>query len=115
MRAQTKSHVTERVYEFVSEYQREFGYPPTLREIADDVGHKSTAGIRHHLLVLQDQGRIAIAKNRARGFTITDRPHLKYEGLIAAAKCVVSRWEKGDLAEAVNLLDGELEALGVEV
>jgi repressor LexA len=56
-----KSFLTERqreVLEFLKEYISERGYPPTLREVARELGIKWTKGIEKHLQALEKKGYI---------------------------------------------------------
>lgn len=56
-----KSFLTPRqreVLEFLKEYISERGYPPTLREIARELGIKWTKGIEKHLQALEKKGYI---------------------------------------------------------
>ena len=56
-----KSFLTERqrkVFEFLKEHISERGYPPTLREVAQNLGIKWTKGIEKHLQALEKKGYI---------------------------------------------------------
>ncbi len=56
-----KSFLTPRqrqVLEFLKEYISERGYPPTLREIARELGIKWTKGVEKHLQALEKKGYI---------------------------------------------------------
>jgi len=56
-----KSFLTPRqreVLEFLKEYISERGYPPTLREVARELGIKWTKGIEKHLQALEKKGYI---------------------------------------------------------
>lgn len=56
-----KSFLTERqrqVLEFLKEYISERGYPPTVREIARELGIKWTKGVEKHLQALEKKGYI---------------------------------------------------------
>jgi len=56
-----KSFLTPRqreVLEFLKEYISERGYPPTLREVAQNLGIKWTKGIEKHLQALEKKGYI---------------------------------------------------------
>jgi repressor LexA len=47
-----------RIYEFVRGFVSEYGYPPSIREIAKGLGYKSTKAIKVHLDGLAAQGLI---------------------------------------------------------
>lgn len=53
--------------------------PPTLRELQDICGYKSTAPVRYHLKQLQRIGVIAIDFNIARGITLKE-PYNWFDG-----------------------------------
>ena len=40
---------SRRIFAFICRYTREFGFPPTLGEIAADEGFKSNSGVIRHL------------------------------------------------------------------
>ena len=42
----------QKVFDFLREYARGYGFPPTLREIGDSVGINSPNGVRGHLAAL---------------------------------------------------------------
>ena len=48
---------------FIEEHLREVGYPPTIREMADHMGIRSTNGVSDHLKALERKGYIAREKN----------------------------------------------------
>lgn len=57
----------EEILAFLKQFAAENGYPPTVREIMQAVGLKSTASVHYHLAELQRTGEITVdaAKNRA--------------------------------------------------
>lgn len=48
----------EAMIDNIVEYIAIHGYPPTVREIGDMVGLKSTATVQHHMEILRKEGRI---------------------------------------------------------
>lgn len=69
------------ILEFISKRIEEQGYPPTIREIGEEMGIRSTNGVNDHLKALERKG------------------YLIREGLKSRALRPVSRW---DCAEAAN-------------
>lgn len=61
------SNKREEILAFLKEYVQEYGYPPSVREIMQGVGLKSTASVHYHLSELQKSGEISMdgQKNRA--------------------------------------------------
>lgn len=57
----------ETVLRYIKVYIELQGYPPSLREMMEFMGFKSTNGIRCHLKALERKGFIEIDANIARG------------------------------------------------
>ncbi|MBE2266791.1 MAG: helix-turn-helix domain-containing protein [Anaerolinea sp.] len=58
-----------RVYAFIKEYFEQFGYAPTMQEIADATGlRKST--VSYHLYRLDQAGVIRMRRRRQRGIVL---------------------------------------------
>lgn len=49
----------KKIYDFIVSYMQEHGYSPTVREIGDGVGLKSTNTVWHHLRIMFALGIIA--------------------------------------------------------
>jgi repressor LexA len=67
--------MTERqrsVYDAIVGFQRENGYPPTVRDLCKVVGLKSTATMAWHLNRLQDGGYIKWGNSKARSIVIVE-------------------------------------------
>jgi len=43
------------IYDFITHYSEQHGYPPTVREIADAVGVSSTGTVVRHLRILEQE------------------------------------------------------------
>lgn len=56
--------------EFVEDFQRLNGYPPTNREIGQNLDIKSTGHVNYHLNVLEKKGYIARKPGISRGITV---------------------------------------------
>ncbi len=56
-----------KLYEFLKDYSRENGFPPTVREMAAHLDVKSTSTIAYYLNILEKNGKIrkSPSKNRA--------------------------------------------------
>lgn len=68
-----KKQLTERQEEillFIQQYQQEYGYPPTLREIGKRFDISSTFGVKRHLDALSKKGYLNILSNASRGISI---------------------------------------------
>jgi len=75
-----------RIYNFIEKYSREFGRPPTNREIGQDVGILSTGHVDYHLTMLEKKGYIERERKKSRGIRVVrETPTgLRVHGLIAA-------------------------------
>ena len=61
-----------KVYAYLIKYTTENGYPPLVREIADDIGFTSSASVRAILKQLSAQGVITIKDNSARAIKLNE-------------------------------------------
>src|SRR6185295_9718606 len=62
------------VLEFISESIGSRGYPPTLREIGERMGIKSTNGVNDHLKALEKKGYLAREDLKSRALRPIDWP-----------------------------------------
>lgn len=53
-----ESYTRKAIYRFLVDYITQNGYPPSLREICDEIGINSTSSVHHQLAVLEDMGMI---------------------------------------------------------
>lgn len=88
------SEKEKEVLEFINFYNKENGYPPTIRDICVGLKKKSTKGIFFHLLNLEKKGYIERLKGLSRGIKI--KKHLIKMGIltvlgsISAGKPIIS-------------------------
>ena len=71
----TKARLTKRqddAYEFIRGFLREHRKPPTLQEIGDALGIRSTNGVFKLLKALEAKGHITREPNAARGLRLVD-------------------------------------------
>ena len=55
------------IYQTIVKYQKENGFPPSVRNLCILVNIKSTASVHNHLAKLEKDGLIKIRKNTSRG------------------------------------------------
>lgn len=67
----TLTSTQERVYQFIIEWKKNRGFPPTVREIAEGLGFKSLNNIRQHLQLIEKKGFLKISGGKARGIGVT--------------------------------------------
>ncbi len=60
----------KKIYDFIVKFFTENGYAPSVREISEAVGMKSTSSVYHHLSVLEDMGKIEIKRNQPRAIKV---------------------------------------------
>ena len=66
----TISKAQNKVLEAIQKWSKETGHPPTLRELCDKTGLKSTWTIRYHLKKLEDAGYLSLKESLSRGITL---------------------------------------------
>ena len=59
------------IYDYIISFQRDHGYPPSVREIGEHVGLKSPSTVHFHLKKLADAGVIEIGAGKGRAITLT--------------------------------------------
>jgi repressor LexA len=66
----------QRILECIARTVEQRGYPPSVREIADDVGLASTSAVHHHLIALERDGLLERATHSSRALRLTSRPEV---------------------------------------
>ena len=87
------SDKAQRIIEFVDSFIRENGYSPSVREIGEAVGLRSTASVSYHLQALQDKGLLQSpgAKGRKRSLVTGARPgQIPVVGLVTAGQPILA-------------------------
>ena len=59
------------VYDFLVRFITENGYAPSVKEISDGTGIKSTSTVHFHLEMLDKVGKIKVRPRTSRGITLT--------------------------------------------
>ena len=67
---QIGTETRQRIYDFLVEFMIKNGYAPSVREITDGVGLKSTSSVYTHLLKLHDMGKIHMEENKPRAIRL---------------------------------------------
>ncbi|MCL5267578.1 MAG: transcriptional repressor LexA [Bacteroidetes bacterium] len=66
--------LTERqakVLKFIRDHYKKFGYPPTIREIAEHIGTKWNHGVERHLEALEKKGYLKRSPDKSRGLQLS--------------------------------------------
>lgn len=106
----TISKRQQAILEFIQETLAERGMPPTLREIGEKFGIRSTNGVDKHLLALERGGHITRERGKSRGIAVTSGPRrdstVPLLGRVAAGVPVLSPENReGDVAVDSSLFD----------
>ena len=72
---QPLTRVQERILDVIRDSVRVRGYPPSVRELAEQTDLSSTASVCHQLQVLQARGYILRERGAPRALTIVDDPN----------------------------------------
>ena len=66
----------QRILDFVNQFLQENGFAPSVREIGEAVGLRSTSSVSYHLQQLQERGLLNApgAKGKSRAIVTTQRP-----------------------------------------
>ena len=68
----------KQVLEFITRYGEEQGYPPTLREISQEIGTSGTVSAIHHLVALEQKGYIRREAGSSRGIVLNREPRPEF-------------------------------------
>jgi repressor LexA len=68
--AEVLTPMRRQILEFIASCQRERGFPPTIREIGEEVGLSSSATVANHISVLKDAGYIEKNPQQPRTLTV---------------------------------------------
>ena len=60
------SNKSEKILEFIRQFSQEQGYSPSIREIGEAVGLRSTASVSYHLQQLQEKGLLQAPGGKGR-------------------------------------------------
>ena len=107
-------HMRYEVLTVIREYIREHGYGPTVREIGEAVGLRSTASVYYHLRQLAEDGEILYSERQKRSISLPVRAEpneVPLIGVIAAGKPILAQ----ENVEGCLHWDGALGWYGLRV
>ncbi len=89
------------ILKFIDQFMREYGYPPTLREICKKFSFSSTNGARYHLYKLKKLGFLDVQPHTSRGVKRVTISKKKSQGNLNFRLPILGRVPAGplDLAE----------------
>jgi len=62
------------ILQFVETFLSKTGFPPTLKEIGDEIGVSNISAVRGHLLAIEKKGYIKKSPDRARSIQVINAP-----------------------------------------
>lgn len=66
------SDTRQKIYDYLIRYIKKCGYAPSVREIAEGVGLKSTSSVYCQLRKLEEEGKIEMRGNSPRAIKLVD-------------------------------------------
>ena len=87
------SNKAQLIMDYVNHFIQENGYSPSVREIGEAVGLRSTASVSYHLQALQDKGLLQSpgAKGRKRALVTSVRPgQIPVVGMVTAGMPILA-------------------------
>lgn len=97
MLQETLTGQQKKIFQLILSHIEEFGNPPTIREIAEQMNFKSPNGVVGHLKALERKGLITRSSNKSRSIQLTDEVNEEIKGLPLAG-----RVSAGMLEEAIE-------------
>src|SRR6516164_2767935 len=73
MSSEHTSDIQKRIYDFIVEYIRDEGMPPTNREIGSAMNIASTGHVDYHLSMLEKKGYINRESKKSRGIKLVQQ------------------------------------------
>lgn len=67
----------QEIYDFLMQYITKNGFAPSVKEICDAVGYKSTSSVFNHLVMLEMTGKIEVKYNTARAIRLVGYEFVK--------------------------------------
>ena len=65
-----KNSMSEKIYKYIVDYTKEHLYPPSIREIADKTGLKSSSSVYNHIKKLERLNLIKCESNCSRAIKL---------------------------------------------
>ena len=97
MLQETLTDQQKKIFQLILSHIEQFGNPPTIREIAEQMKFKSPNGVVGHLKALERKGLITRPSNKSRAIQLTDEVNEEIKGLPLAG-----RVSAGMLEEAIE-------------
>lgn len=80
----------EEILEYLREFSERHGYAPSIREICQGVGLRSTGSVHYHLTELAKQGRIELDAGKKRAIQTPRRGQIPILGTVTAGAPILA-------------------------
>ncbi len=101
MASEHTSEIQKRIYDFIVDYIRKEGMPPTNREIGSAMKIASTGHVDYHLTMLEKKGMIDREAKKSRGIRLKQEVWgIQVLGSIAAGEPIEVFTDQGEMLEA---------------
>ncbi len=87
----TKANIdqtADKVYYFIKNFFIEHGYSPSVRDICQGIGIKSTSTVHNHLTRLQKEGRITYSDGKRRAIVVPELDNSQEKNVFRAAPLI---------------------------
>ena len=94
MLQETLTDQQKKIFNLILSHIEQFGNPPTIREIAQQMQFKSPNGVVGHLKALERKGLITRSSNKSRAIQLTDEVNEEIKGLPLAGRVSAGMMEE---------------------
>ena len=127
-----KQNTRDALLELIRAYIAEHGYGPSVRELGQAAGLRSTATVQYHLRALAEEGRIVLEPGKKRAISLpakladaapekTERPAVPVLGTVAAGQPILAvenvegwlPWEAGEGWFALRVKGESMKNAGI--
>ncbi|OGO04188.1 MAG: repressor LexA [Chloroflexi bacterium RBG_13_56_8] len=103
-----------KMLEMIRDFTLEYGYPPTIRQIGEEVGISSTSVVSYNLNVLQRKGYLLRDREISRGLRLVDNAYEEGFSLRGSASISVPLLGTIAAGEPISVPDGDFSSTDYE-
>ena len=115
------SNKQEEILAFLRDFSEQHGYAPSIREICQGVGLRSTGSVHYHLAELARQGRIELDAGKKRAIQSRRRDQIPILGTVTAGAPILATeniegylpWEGGEGCFALRVRGDSMIGAGI--
>ena len=109
------------ILQFLKEFSAQNGYAPSVREIMQAVGLKSTASVHYHLTELDRAGLISVDGTKNRAIRLSEEKGVPIIGVVTAGLPILAQeniegyltWDSGDECFALRVRGDSMMNAGI--